>query len=170
MDCAYVLEANQDTKDLQKATAVAFSMVTQMGFSESMGKMDLRSAYEQLSSETKQKIEDEVRQILEDGRKRATKLLTERRKDLDTLAKALVEYEVLSADEIHRVLQGEKLKKLTANPNRPIKVPDIGLPPGFGDGPSGIGSPPPSPGGLGDAIPGLGGSRPGAGVRAGGGE
>ena len=140
-------------------------MVTQMGFSDLLGKMDLHSEYQHLSSETKQKIEDEVRDILEESRKRATKVLTERRKDLDVVAKGLFDYEVLNADEIRRLLKGEKLPKLTANPNRPIKVPEISLPSGIGDGPSGIGSPPTS--GLGDAIPGFGGSSSGAGAGAG---
>lgn len=162
-----IVEANQDTKDLQQATSIAFSMVTQMGFSDTLGKMDLHSEYRHLSSETKQKIEDEVRYILEEARKRATKVLTERRKDLDVVAKGLVEYEVLNADEIRRLLKGEKLPKLTANPNRPIKVPEISLPPKFGGGgpPAGIGKPPsspPPPSGLGDKIPGLGGSSPAA--------
>ena len=107
-------------------------MVTQLGFSDLLGDVDLDTHYNQLSSETKQKIEHEVQRLVDDGRKRATKLLTEKRKELDILANALVEYEVLNLDEIQRVLKGEKLQKVSALASMPIKVPELGLPPGLG--------------------------------------
>ena len=108
-------------------------MVTQMGMSDEMGNVDLNSDYGSLSSETKQHIEREVRRIVEEGRDRATKLLTQRRKDLDTVAKALLEYETLSKDEIEKVLKGETLPdKLTSLPGAPLVIPEALLPPGFG--------------------------------------
>ncbi|MCJ1271834.1 hypothetical protein MMC22_011739 [Lobaria immixta] len=128
--------------DLQNATSIAYSMVTQMGMSESFGNVDLHTAYGSLSSETKRKIEEEVRRILEEGRLRALKVLTERRRDLDVLAKALVEYEALTADEIRRVLKGEKLPKMTSLPNVPIKIPEfltVPQPPLGGSSPGGGG-------------------------------
>ncbi len=109
-------------------------MVTQMGMSDVLGNVDLHSEYADLSSETKQKIEQEVRRLVEEGRQRATKLLTEKRKELDILAKALVEYEVLNLDEMNRVLKGEKLKKLAVLPKSPIMIPEIALPPGITSG------------------------------------
>ncbi len=109
-------------------------MVTQLGMSDVLGNVDLSSEPERLSSSTRLEIDREVRRLLEEGRQRATKLLTEKRKELDILAKALVEYEVLNLDEMHRVLRGEKLKKLTALPKSPIKLPEIVLPPGITGG------------------------------------
>ena len=129
-----------------------------MGMSETLGNMDY-SEYSQLSSETKQKIEDEVRRILQESYERARTVLTERRKELDLLAKALVSYEVLDGEEIRRVIKGEKLAKLTADPNRPIKQPEVKVPTGLSELPPGLGGPPPpglsgvSP--LGDKVPGL---------------
>lgn len=110
-------------------------MVTTMGFSKALGNVDLHNSYNNLSSETKQLIESEVRRIIDESRARATKLLTERRKELDMLAKALVEYEVLDLEEMKKVLKGEKLPKMSAAPNSPIKIPDLALPPGFGEAP-----------------------------------
>lgn len=140
-------------------------MVTQFGMSETLGNMDLSSEYRHLSSETKQKIEDEVRRILDESYQRAHKLITERRKELDLLAKALLAYEVLNVDEMKRVLKGEQLPKLTASPNQPIKLPELkgpsglgGLPPALGGKPPGLGGKPP---GLGGNPPGLGGKSPG---------
>jgi len=118
--------------DIEAATRLAYEMVTQLGFSDLLGDVDLDTHYNQLSSETKQKIEHEVQRLVDDGRKRATKLLTEKRKELDILANALVEYEVLNLDEIQRVLKGEKLQKVGALANVPIKVPELGLPPALG--------------------------------------
>lgn len=94
--------------------------------------MDLYTEYKELSSETKLRIEQEVRRILDECSQRATKVLTERRHDLDALANALVEYEVLNEDEIKRILRGEKLTKLKTLPNMPIKLPEIPLPPRLG--------------------------------------
>ena len=111
-------------------------MVTRMGMSDSLGNVDLDTDYGHLSSETKQQIEHEVRRIVEEGRQRATKLLTEKRKELDILANALVEYEVLNLDEMERVLKGEKLAKLSALPGVGIKLPELVLPSGIGGAPS----------------------------------
>ena len=107
-------------------------MVTRMGFSDTLGNVDLNTDYNSLSSETKQQIEHEVRRLVEEGRERATKLLTEKRKELDIIANALVEYEVLTLEEMQKVLRGEKLQKVSALPNIPIKMPDLVLPPGIG--------------------------------------
>lgn len=114
-------------------------MVTRLGMSDKLGNVDLADGYEYLSSETKQQIESEVRRMIEEGRQRATTLLTERRKELDILAKALVEYEVLSLDEMQRVLKGEKLQKMASISKMPMKLPEIVLPPGMGGGGAGVG-------------------------------
>lgn len=114
-------------------------MVTQNGMSDAMGNIDLATNFEYLSSETKQQIEAEVRRFIEEGRLRATALLTERRKELELLAKALVEYEVLSFEEMKKVVKGEKLQKMASLSKAPMKLPEIVLPPGMGGG-SGAGT------------------------------
>ena len=124
-------------------------MVTQMGMSDKIGNVDLNTDYSRLSAETRQLIDREVRRLIDEGRDRATKLLTDKRKDLDILAKALVEYETLNKEEIERVLRGEKLpEKLKSNPHVPIKLPEPLMLPGFGGAagdPDKDSSPPPSP-------------------------
>lgn len=117
-------------------------MVTSLGMSDLLGNMDFASSYQHLSSETKLKIEQEVTRFVEEGKSRATVLLKEKRKELDILAKALVEYETLSLEEINKVLKGEKLDKMSARIKSPLKLPEIVLPPGMGEeSPS---SPPPA--------------------------
>ena len=116
-------------------------MVTSLGMSDILGNMDFATSYEHLSSETKLKIEQEVTRFVEEGKARATALLKEKRNELDILAKALVEYETLTLEEMQKVLKGEKLDRMTTLPQSPIKIPEIVLPPGMGGGGS---SPPPS--------------------------
>lgn len=121
------------SSDIQNATAVAYMMVTQAGMSDKLGNIDLSSDYARLSPQTKQAIEGEVRRLVEDGRARATKLLTENREALARLANALVEYETLDRSEMEKVVKGEKLppQKMKVDPNTPVKLPEPGntLPP-----------------------------------------
>ena len=107
-------------------------MVTRLGMSDILGNMDFGSSYEHLSSETRHKIEQEVTRFVEEGRSRAAALLKDKRKELDILAKALVEYETLDLEEVNKVLKGEKLDKMTASVQSPMKLPEIVLPPGMG--------------------------------------
>lgn len=107
-------------------------MVTSYGMSDLLGQADLATNYSHLSSETKQQIEGEVRRILDESRQRTTKLLNERRKELDSIAKGLVDYEVLTLEEVQKVLKGEKLKKMASTASIPLKLPEIVLPPSLG--------------------------------------
>ena len=114
-------------------------MVTQMGMSDELGNVDLNSNYDRLTSETNQHIEKEVRRLVEEGRERATKLLNSKRKELDLLAEALVEYESLNKDEMEKVIKGEKLSgRPTSIPTMPLKLPEALLPSGMsGEGVAG---------------------------------
>lgn len=157
------------SSDIQNATRIAYMMVTRAGMSDTIGNVDLGSDYARLSSETKQRIENEVRRLIDESYERAKKLLTDNRVKLDRLANALVEYETLDKYEMEAVVRGEKLsdKKLKAGPgDTPVKVPEMVLPPlgvpplggpGSGAGPGG--SPPGSPPGIGGGNGG-GGPRP----------
>lgn len=119
-------------------------MVTQMGFSEALGNVDLESNYARLSSETKQKIESEVQRLVDEGRQQAKRVLNARRAELELVAKALLEYEMLSLDEVNKVLRGEKLPKMAANSAAAVKAPGTSSPPPPAP-PSGIMSPPSLP-------------------------
>ena len=104
-------------------------MVTQAGMSDALGNIDLATDYARLSSETKMKIEVEVRRLVEEGRERAMNLLVKNREGLDRLAKALVEYETLGKEEMEKVVRGEKLPdKIKADPDTPLKIPEAVLP------------------------------------------
>ena len=111
-------------KDIQSATETAFNLITRFGYSKKLGNVDLSTHYDSLSSETKQAIEAEVRRLVEEARLRATKILTEKRNELELLTKALIEYETLTREEMEKILKGEKLEKLSSTPAAPLKLPE----------------------------------------------
>jgi ATP-dependent metalloprotease len=100
------------SSDVSSATQTAFALVTRFGYSPKLGNVDLATDYSSLSSETKQEIEREVRRIVEDGRKRADKIMADNRAGLEALKDALIEFETLDREEILKVLKGEKLQRI----------------------------------------------------------
>mgnify|MGYP001587627634 CR=1 FL=1 len=112
-------------------------MVTKFGMSDAVGNVDVSSNYSHLSSETKQLIESEVRRTIEEARQRARALLVERRKELDLLARALVNYETLDKEEAFKVIRGEKLEGKLLMPSGAIKRPE-----GSGETPKEVPLPP----------------------------
>ena len=99
--------------DIQQATKMARAMVTQLGFSPKLGRM----AYDdpnadpfrgpKVAEETQRTIDSEINRLVEEGYETAKKILTKKRKDLDTLANGLLEYETLSGQEIVDLLEGK---------------------------------------------------------------
>ena len=59
-----------------------------------------------VSEDTAQKIDSEVRRLVQGGLDEARRILSERLEDLHTLAKGLLEYETLSGEEIINVIKG----------------------------------------------------------------
>lgn len=119
-------------------------MVTQYGMSP-LGNINLTNSRE-LSPQTRSAIETEMRRMIDEGHERARALLESRRSELDLLAKALVDYEVLSLEEMQKILKGEKLThKLKAGGVGGagiggMKLPEIVLPPDMVPTPPAAGS------------------------------
>jgi cell division protease FtsH len=107
------------SSDIQQATKLARAMVTQWGFSEELGTVMYGDNQEEvflgysmgkqqtISEETARKIDAEVKRLVETGYATARKILTEKREQLEVLAKGLLEYETLSGDEIVGLLAGK---------------------------------------------------------------
>lgn len=127
-------------------------MVALYGMSAKLGPVEYGKRYNQLSGETKALIESEVQRTLSESYERVRELLTLKRKELDLLAKALVEYETLDKNEVAKVIRGEKLVDRVPVPNGPMKVPvnagaAIGqqIPPPIPPPSEGPATPPPAP-------------------------
>lgn len=110
-------------------------MITQYGMSSELGNVDLASNHNNLSAGTKQMIESEVRRLIEESRIRASKLLESKRKELDNLATALVDYETLTKEEVNKVITGAKLPGRLIASRGSIKAPDTSQPPLGGEVP-----------------------------------
>ncbi|HEY5072113.1 MAG TPA: ATP-dependent zinc metalloprotease FtsH [Caulobacteraceae bacterium] len=106
------------SSDIQAATGLARNMVTRWGFSDSLGTVSYGDNQEEVflghsvartqnvSEDTAQKIDFEVRRLVQTAQDEARRILTERLEDLHALAKALIEYETLSGEEIVNALKG----------------------------------------------------------------
>ena len=104
------------SSDIQQATKMAKAMVTQLGYSDQLGTVAYGDNQEEvflgmsmgrqqsISEATAQKIDAEVRRLVEEGYETARRILTEKKVDFETLAKALLEFETLSGDEIQDML------------------------------------------------------------------
>ncbi len=131
------------SSDIDQATRLARMMVTRWGLSEELGTVSYGenndevflgmqvNRQQNVSEATAQKIDQEVRRLVEDGYKEATRILTEKRDDLETLSKGLLEYETLSGDEIKDLLDGKKPNResvLEPTGPRTSAVPPAGKP------------------------------------------
>ena len=114
--------------DINAATNLARSMVTEWGmsdtlgpvlYSENSGEVFLGRSVTQnknISDETARLVDAEIKRLVLDGYHNATQILKEKRKDWETLAEALIEYETLTGDEIKAVLAGEKINRDNETP------------------------------------------------------
>src|SRR3954449_1062695 len=111
------------SSDISYATSLARDMVTRWGMSDALGPLQYAEADEEvflgysvnrqrnMSDETARAIDKEIRRIVDQGYDRAKHVLKEHREELETLAKALLEYETLSGDEITKLLAGEPIDR-----------------------------------------------------------
>ena len=129
--------------DIEQATRLARMMVTRWGLSEELDTVSYGenqdevflgmsvSRIQNASEATVQKIDSEIRRLVEEGYNPATKILTEKRADLEALAKGLLEYETLTSDEIIDLLEGKKPNResvLEPTAPRTSAVPPAGRP------------------------------------------
>lgn len=98
-------------------------MVAQYGMSKKLGPVEYERRYKELSSETRALIESEMQRTINEAQENVRQLLNEKRKELDLLAKALVEYETLDVSEVEKVIRGENLPGRTPVPKGPMVVP-----------------------------------------------
>lgn len=111
------------SSDIQHATEIARRMVTEWGMSEKLGPLrygsqnpDLFSMHgggqgKSVSEATAKIIDEEVKRIVQAAYDKAKKVLKTNISQLHILAKALLEYETLSGEEIKSLLTGKKISR-----------------------------------------------------------
>jgi len=110
--------------DLQRATEIARTMITQFGMSEKLGLASLEGprhatflmvptqSSKEYSEETARLIDEEVKQILSDAHTKARDILVAHRSALEELAKLLLEKEVVDRPALQAILKVRSIDSL----------------------------------------------------------
>ena len=106
--------------DINQATQLARAMVTKYGMSEEMGPVEYGENQEEVflgrsvtqtqsvSEAVAQKIDKEIRRLVDEGYNHAKDILTNKIDDLHKIAKALLTYETLTGEEIEDIINKNK--------------------------------------------------------------
>jgi cell division protease FtsH len=122
--------------DLERATDLARKMVCEWGMSDSMGPLTFGKKEEQIflgreiaqhqdySEDTALKIDHEVKRIVTEAYGRAQEILTQYKRRLTEMADALLARETLDAEQVRRIVAGERLDDpAPAAPSTPQVAP-----------------------------------------------
>jgi cell division protease FtsH len=120
--------------DIERATELARSMVTEWGMSDEFGPLNFSggkghevflgrdfSNSNHLSEDTARRIDAEIRSIVTQQHQRALQILNDHRKELEAFGEALLEYETLDGDDIDTLLRGGKITRPVAAAVRKAK-------------------------------------------------
>ena len=116
------------SNDFERATKLARAMVTRYGMSESLGTMVYedteqeayfgRMSSKTVSEATQQKVDTEIRRILDGQYALSRQLLEENRDKVEMMAKTLLDWETIDADQVNDIMEG-----------REPRLPKAGVPP-----------------------------------------
>ncbi|MFO1173251.1 MAG: ATP-dependent zinc metalloprotease FtsH [Hyphomicrobiaceae bacterium] len=109
---------NGATGDIQMATGLARAMIMEWGMSDKLGRVRYNGNEQEvflghsvtqtknISDDTAKLIDQEIRDLISAGEAKARSILSEKLDSLHAVAKALLEHETLSGDEVKRVMSG----------------------------------------------------------------
>ncbi|MBU1207664.1 MAG: ATP-dependent zinc metalloprotease FtsH [Proteobacteria bacterium] len=121
--------------DLQRATDIARSMVTEYGMSERLGLVTYErerrpmflpesfSGSKTYSEEKAAQIDEEISRVVEEVHQRVRQILSERRDVLEKLAHLLLEKEVVQGEELRRMLNKSEPEAQAKIHNSPSQQP-----------------------------------------------
>ena len=123
--------------DIRHATRIARKMVCEWGMSDNLGMIEYGDNNEHVflardmtssrgySEDTARKIDSEIKLLIDNSYQRARELLMKYRPQMDTLAKALLEYETLDGAQVREIMQhGQMLNPPNNKPPMPPAVPE----------------------------------------------
>src|SRR5690606_9677304 len=107
--------------DIAQVTQLARTMILEWGMSPRLGFVrytgaDTRDMYlkdRDFSEETARLIDEEIKRLVDEAYAEAERMLDEHWEKVVAVAEALIRYETLSADEVHRIIRGEKISRPT---------------------------------------------------------
>jgi len=112
--------------DIERATELARSMVTEWGMSDEFGPLNFSGGKHEvflgrdfnqgqtLSEDTARRIDAEIRNIVFKQHERAVGILTEHRKELEAIGEALLEHETIDGSDIDTILRGGTIARMPA--------------------------------------------------------
>ena len=118
--------------DIEQATKMARKMVCEWGMSEAIGTIAIGEHTEDIflarevhqtrnySEETARIVDAEVKKIINTAYKKAEQLILDNRALLDAIAKALLEYETITGDDISLLMEGKPISTGTKQESRPV--------------------------------------------------
>ena len=122
--------------DIRMATNMAKRMVCEWGMSEALGMVeygdndehvfvakDIGGRSRAYSEDTAQKIDAEIKRLIDEAYAKAKRMLTEDRDKLEAVAKALLEYETLDGKHIEEIVKHGELLNPPTNPQPPELPP-----------------------------------------------
>src|ERR1035437_8962327 len=107
------------SNDFERATEMARRMVTQWGMSDALGPMVYGenegevflgrsiTTHKNVSEVTMQKVDQEIRRIVDEQYALARRLIEENSDKVEAMAKALLEWETLDADQLNDIMDGK---------------------------------------------------------------
>jgi cell division protease FtsH len=121
------------SNDFERATDLARSMVTRWGMSDELGPMVYGenegevflgrsvTVHKNVSETTMQRVDAEIRRIVDQQYALARKIIEDNRDKVEVMAKALLEWETLDADQINDIMEGRAPRppKPTPAPSQP---------------------------------------------------
>lgn len=124
------------SNDLQQITKMAYAMVTVYGMNEKVGNISFYDPQQDntftkpFSEETGKMIDEEVRKLVEKAFVRTKELLTERKKEVEILAQALLKREVLFQSDVEELIgkrpyEDKKALDFVDNPKEAVIDPPI---------------------------------------------
>jgi cell division protease FtsH len=128
------------SNDFERATALARSMVTQWGMSDAMGPMVYGenegevflgrsiTTHKNVSEVTMQKVDAEIRRIIDEQFGLAKKLILDNRDKVEAMAKALLELETIDAEQIQDIMDGRPPRPPKPPAQAPQQPPQAGAP------------------------------------------
>ncbi len=128
------------SSDIAGATNLARAMVTEWGMSDVLGPIQYvdnssevflgRSVTQNknMSEETARLIDAEIKRLVDTAHQEALQILKSKKKDWEKLAKAMLEYETLTGEEIKALLKGEKIDKRNVLPVPESKKTQVSVP------------------------------------------
>jgi len=126
--------------DIRMATHIARKMICEWGMSDSLGMVEYGESRDEVflardiskaknySEDTAEKIDSEIRHLIDSAYEKAKRLLIENRDKLDTIAKALLEYETLDGSHVREIMETGSLQNPPDSPPPPTSPQPPAIP------------------------------------------